>query len=1158
MSLFTNLGPRRWGWLLLLVLLGLSRLSRSAPGPQVFLRQFGPAQGLSQPFIYCLLQDRQGYLWLGTAEGLVRYDGSRFTTLTTRDGLADNFVTGLWQDPTSGALWVSHAQGGRSVRLRDTGSFQRAAATLRGGPPIGQPGVPVPDTARLGAYQRRYHLALPPEVVPTCLLEDREGNAWLGTAGQGLWQHADRFLSLWPPASSPLASPDASAQIPRPAAQGGGWWVGTATGVLVRLPGQPVHPVPGLPAALGSAVTALAYAPGVGLWVGTAADGVYRLPDTPAAGPAPAVQHFTTANGLLHNSITALLADHTGRVWIGTHNTGLAGWEPGRQRFSYHKLNTVGLDVSALAEDAGGTIWIGTEGQGLFWRAAGERWQHLGKEANALPDDFFTALLPLPGPLAGSLLLVHPQGLSLLNTRHLATPLTAPDNQLAQNFLPPVALGRGLAWLATRGGALRLDLASLARLRTYQATAPSLVITGAEVDGENRPATLGELPAGQHRVRFLFQGISLAPGSAADLRYRYRLRGLADHWSHPSPVGEAQLVGLGPGRYVFEVQVRRNAPGAPWSPVAQRTFGIATPWWRTPLALALELLAAVALLVAVVRTRERVLRRQKLQLEQTVHARTSELRQKNRDIEHINAELLVARDAAEASRRAKAQFLANMSHEIRTPMNAVIGLTNLLQQTPTTTEQREYLTAIGSSSQNLLVILNDILDSSKMEAGKLTLEQVAFGLPEAVRGLSTLFRYAADSKGLDLHVEVADDVPAAVVGDPVRLQQVLVNLVSNALKFTRQGGVAVRVGLAPGPPPAAGHVALRFEVQDTGIGIPSSKLAAIFEDFSQANASTTREFGGTGLGLSIARNLVQLHGGQLGVSSEEGVGSQFYFELTYPVAEASQARLNAVAGPLPAFEPALRVLVAEDNPLNQLVARKTLENWNVQVVIAENGRLAVERVLAAPELFDAVFMDIQMPELDGYAAARTLREHFPDGAQLPIIGLTASVLPEDRSLALAAGMNDILAKPFEPAALYARLAHFTGRLATDAGPHPTAPPEPLLPSTPPALQPSWQQLEELSGGNQVFISQIVNTFLAEAPALEQVLAAAYPHDLPGLAAAAHKLKGQVAYFGVPGLRAQLDELERNARLPGCPYCEPLLATVHQQLAQLYPLLQERA
>jgi len=1192
-------GLRRWGWgLLLSLLLGL-RPGHAAPGPQAFVRQFGPAEGLAQPFIYCLLQDRQGYLWLGTAEGLVRYDGNRFVTFTTRDGLADNFITGLWQDPASGALWATHAQGGRSVRLTDNQSFHSAANRQPGGLPAGQLGAPAPDTARLGAYLRRYRLALPPEVVPTCLLEDREGNAWLGTAGQGLWQHADRYLRRWPLPPGPPGAPLVlggwqravwgtftgsryyqfrptgqvvavgnwrqppppgelvTAMLARPARQGGGFWVGTAlAGVhAVPAPDQQFEVLPGLPQSLGSAVTALAYAPGAGLWVGTAADGVYLLPDSSPARPQPVAQHFTTANGLLHNSIFALLADRAGRVWVGGHNTGLAIWEPARQRFRYLKLSAAGLDVSALAEDAAGTIWVGTEGQGLYCQPAGGHWQHLSKASGTLPDDFITGLLPL----AGSLLLVHPQGLSLLAPSHAATPLTAPDNLLARNTLPPLALVAGAAWVGTRSGPLRLDLAMLARLRPGPVPAPPLAITGAEVDGESRPTTLGELPAGQHRVRFAFQGISLAPGGAAGLQYRYRLLGLANDWSHPSALGEAQLAGLGPGQYVLEAQVRRTAPGAAWGPAARRAFGIATPWWRTPLALGLGLGALVALVIAVVTGRERVLRRQKLQLEHTVRERTSELRQKNYAIEHINAELLVARDAAEASRRAKAQFLANMSHEIRTPMNAVIGLTNLLQHTPTNPEQREYLTAIGSSSQNLLVILNDILDSSKMEAGKLTLEQVAFRLPEAVRGLSTLFRYAADSKGLHLRVEVADAVPEAVLGDPVRLQQVLVNLVSNALKFTRRGGVTVRVGLAPGPAAAPGHAALRFEVQDTGIGIPDNKLAAIFEDFSQANTSTTREFGGTGLGLSIARNLVQLHGGQLGVRSEEGVGSTFYFELTYPEAEASLASPGALAGPLPPFEPALRVLVAEDNSLNQLVARKTLEKWNVRVTIANNGRLAVEEVLAAAEPFDAVFMDVQMPELDGYAATRALRRHHPNAARLPIIGLTASVLPEDRSLALAAGMNDILAKPFEPATLYARLAHFTGRLAAGAAASPApAAPALLPPSAPPALHPSWQQLEDLAGGNAGFISQIVNTFLTEAPALEQVLVAAFPHDLPAVAATAHKLKGQVAYFGVPGLHAQLDELERSARLPNCPYCGPLLQTVQQQLGQLYPQLLERA
>ncbi len=1141
-------------------LLSLRALADVAgPGPrmpQAFVRHFGPAQGLRQPFIYCLLQDQQGYLWLGTAEGLVRYDGQQFVTLTTRDGLAEDFVTGLWQDPATGALWVAHNQGGRSVRPAPDQPFRPAPAGLRGGP-ASQPGPAVPDTARLGAYLRHFHLALPPDVVPTCLLEDREGNAWLGTAGQGLWQHADRYLSLWPLASAPPGARRGVA-LARPAALGGGLWIGTGDAVQVIVGLSAARPVPGLPPSLGSAITALAYAPGSGLWVGTEADGVYVLPPKTTANPAPAAQHFTTATGLLHNSIYALLADHTGRVWVGTHNSGLAVWEPEPRRFRYEKLTPVGLDASALAEDAAGTIWVGTEGQGLFFKPRNRPWQHLTKAEGTLPDDYFTGLLPLPPPLAGALVLVHPQGLSLLDINHCPTPLTAPDDPLVRATLPPATLTAGprpLAWLPTRAGVLRLDLGLLARWQPGRAPTPGLALSGAEVDGEARPAgRLGELPAGRHRVSFALAGISLGAEGAGNLAYRYRLRGLADEWSRPSPAAEAQFVGLGPGRYVLEAQVRRAAPGAPWSPAATAAFTIATPWWRTPAALVLGLLGLAGLLVAVVRARERALRRQKLQLESTVQERTSELRQKNYAIEQINGDLRVARDAAEASRRAKAQFLANMSHEIRTPMNAVIGLTNLLHHTPTNPEQREYLAAIGTSSQNLLVILNDILDSSKMEAGKLTLEQVAFRLPEAVRGLRTLFRYAADSKGLRLAVLVADDVPEAVLGDPVRLQQVLVNLVSNALKFTRQGGVTLRVSRVPTPPAGAGHALLRFEVEDTGIGIAGDKLASIFEDFSQANPSTTREFGGTGLGLSIARNLVQLHGGRLAVRSEEGVGSTFYFDLTYPLADPTLAQPGAVAGPLPAFEPALRVLVAEDNQLNQLVARKTLENWNVHVTIADNGRLAVAQVVTATEPFDLVLMDVQMPELDGYEATRALRRHFPDAARLPIIGLTASVLPEDRSLALAAGMNDLLAKPFEPAVLYARLAHFAGRAT---GPAMSLAPTALPPAAPPTLHPNWQQLEELAGGNEDFIKQVINTFLTEAPAIEQLLVAACPHDVAGLAAAAHKLKGQVAYFGVAGLHAQLDELERGARTPGYPYCEPLLHTVRQQLGQLYSQLQAR-
>jgi signal transduction histidine kinase/CheY-like chemotaxis protein len=910
-----------------------------------------------------------------------------------------------------------------------------------------------------------------------------------------------------------------------------------------------------LPAGLN--VAALAYSPTSGLWVGTVADGVYYLPLSPAgAAMLPAV-HFTTANGLLHNQIYKLLADHTGRIWIGTHGTGLSAWEPGSRRFHHYRVHPSGLATNALGEDTQGTIWVGTEGQGLYYLEAGaHRYQSLEAGSTGLPDDYTLALVPL----GEQLLLVHPQSLSLLDTRrHVSRPIRL----LARNFLPAAAALGGshpTAWIATQAGLLCLDVSALLAWTVRAASWPSLALTGAEVDGESRlPTAIGELSAQQHRVSFAFQGLSLAAGDAP-LLYQYRLHGLSADWSRPSPAGEAQFVGLGAGRYTLEVRARYAGSAATdWSPVVSTRFSIATPWWQRGWVLALGIIAVVSSALLVVRGREGLLRRQRAQLELTVRQRTSELRQKNAHIEQMNGELLVARDAAEASRRAKAQFLANMSHEIRTPMNAVIGLTNLLQHTQPTREQAEYLTAIGSSSQNLLVILNDILDSSKMEAGKLTLEQIPFRLPDAVRRLSTMFRYAADSKGLQLRVELAPEVPTAVLGDPTRLQQVLVNLVSNALKFTRQGGVTVCVDLAAPPAPDAAHVALRFSVQDTGIGIAATKLGAIFEDFSQANASTTREFGGTGLGLSIARNLVQLHGGQLSVRSEEGLGSEFFFELTFPVADATLAQPEVYAGPLPAFEPALRVLVAEDNELNQLVARKTLENWNVHVVIAPNGRLAVEQATQATEPFDAVLMDVQMPELDGYAATRALREFFPNEQQLPIIGLTASVLPEDRGLALAAGMNDTLAKPFDPALLHARLAYFTGRqpaTPAEVSVLPASPPEPT--AAPAALRPDWQLLEGLACGNEGFIKQIVNTFLKEAPALEEVLTAAFPDDADKLAQVAHKLKGQVAYFGVPVLHTQLDELERSARRHDCQHCESLLLAIRQQLGQLYPNLEERA
>ncbi|RAK66976.1 hybrid sensor histidine kinase/response regulator [Hymenobacter edaphi] len=1195
----------RFGLLLCLLWAGLA----PAPAQQRhWLKQFGPAEGFAPSFVYALHQDRQGYLWVATAEGLVRYDGTEFVTFTTRQGLAEDFATRLYEDSTTRTLWVNHYQGG--VSRWDGQRFQRADKTTP--LPAGfkaRTGLPVADTAAISSYRHYFHLPEVPDI--SCLLQDREGNAWLGTAGQGLWRHSDRHLflrpsrqlphqpltamsrqdawllggadgavfSLFSPASLPparpfsmlgpalparvtaLAYPPAAVAHERPAAA----WAGTATQGVWRVGAGRRQRLPRLPANLR--VTSLAWQPAdSSLWVGTEADGLYHW----FSQPARPTQHYTTATGLLHNAITALLCDPQGRVWIGTHDTGLAVWQAGR--FTYHRFRN-GIDVADFAfSTRGDTVWVGTTGQGLLRYAGGHFRQFT--TADGLGSNYCYAVVPFRrsteahdmyagyGLYQDYLLLVHQNQLTAFDPhRGRALLLAHPDNPLVRNCRPLAAtsqLGNQL-WIATQTGLLQLDAALEATWPTHQP--PRTVVAGTEVDGAARnPAQLGELPAGTHRLGFRFRGISLLPRTTG-LQYQYRLRNYIDEWSAPTALSEAQFPRLDAGRYVLEVRARLRPQDA-WGPVTTVAFGIATPFWRTGWFAALVLLATAAAVWAFVRTREATLRRQKLQLELTVRERTQELRQQKAHIEQINADLVVARDAAEASRRAKAQFLANMSHEIRTPMNAVIGLTHLLQRTPTNPEQTEYLAAIQGSSQNLLTIINDILDSSKIEAGKMTLESTPFGLRGLLQRVARMFEFATASKGLLLRLELAPEVPAAVLGDPVRLNQVLVNLIGNAIKFTTQGTVTVRVTARP----EADRWRVRFAVQDTGIGIPADKLDAIFEDFSQANTSTTRQFGGTGLGLSIARNLVELHGGRLWVESVVGVGSTFFFELPYAEADAAALPADAPVELTP-FSPPLRVLVAEDNELNQLVARKTLEAWNVQVVVAANGRLAVQT--AAATAFDAVLMDVQMPEMDGYEASRQLRRHFPDAAALPIIGLTASALPEDRALALAAGMNETLPKPFDPAVLYATLARFTGRAttplaaATPPKTPPAAPAEDIASVAPPPASdveaPDWSLLEELAFGSEAFIAQVIDTFLRDVPPLlEQLRAAVAAHDAAAAASLAHRIKGQLAYFGLPRLHEQLNTLEQQAKQGQLPAAAAAQATAAAaQLQQLFPLLQLR-
>jgi PAS domain S-box-containing protein len=395
------------------------------------------------------------------------------------------------------------------------------------------------------------------------------------------------------------------------------------------------------------------------------------------------------------------------------------------------------------------------------------------------------------------------------------------------------------------------------------------------------------------------------------------------------------------------------------------------------------------------------------------------------------SELLAKRVEAEAANRAKSYFLANMSHEIRTPMNGIIGMTDLALDASTEAERQEYMKIVKNSAESLLGILNDILDFSKIEANKLELERIGFTMRQVVAETLKSLAPRAVQKDIALICDCADDVPDQVLGDPTRLRQVLTNLVGNAIKFTASGEVVVSLAVQAR---TATTVTLQIAVRDSGIGIPAEKRDSIFEAFSQADASTTRQYGGTGLGLSISNRLVDLMGGHLGVTSEVGKGSTFQFTLVLgvpaqAVAAAAGSEIQSQRSqpgiPPPVASDGLQVLLVEDNRVNQLLAIRLLEKWGHTVSLAVHGQEAVER-LRQGERYQIVLMDMQMPVMGGIEATRLIRAHEVEQGlpPVPIIAMTANAMQGDREACLEAGMDDYLSKPINHVELSAKLRHY--------------------------------------------------------------------------------------------------------------------------------------